>query len=45
MIWMKNVLPATTQRVAAYTSPEINHMIRSSTLENLMCMEDAEEWT
>ncbi len=43
MIWMKNVLPATTQRVAAYTSPEINHMIRSSTLENLMCMEDAEE--
>ncbi len=43
MIWMKNVLPATTQRVAAYTNPEINTMIRNNTLENLMCMEDVEE--
>lgn len=43
MIWMKNILPATTQRVAAYTNPEINTMIRNNTLENLMCMEDVEE--
>ena len=43
MIWMKNILPATTQRVAAYTNPEINIMIRNNTLENLMCMEDVEE--
>lgn len=43
MIWMKNVLPATTQRVAAYTNPDVNKMIRSNTLENLTCLEDGEE--
>lgn len=43
MIWMKNVLPSTTKRVADYTSPDVNEMIRSNTLENLLCMEDAEE--
>jgi len=43
MIWMKNILPATTQRVATYTNPDINKMIRSNTLENLMCLEDANE--
>jgi Protein of unknown function (DUF2892). len=40
---MKNVLPETTQRVAAYTAPEINEMIRSNTLENLSDLEDADE--
>lgn len=39
----KNILPATSQRVAAYTSPGINEMIRDSTLENLKCLENAEE--
>lgn len=43
MIWTKNILPATTHRVAAYTNPEINEMIRKNTLENLLCLEDAEE--
>lgn len=43
MIWMKNILPATTHRVATYTNPEINEMIRDNTLENLLCLEDAEE--
>lgn len=43
MIWMKNILPATTHRVATYTNPEINEMIRNNTLENLLCLEDAEE--
>jgi len=43
MIWMKNILPATTQRVATYTNPEVNEMIRSNTLENLTCLEDGEE--
>lgn len=42
MIWMKNILPTTTQRVATYTNPEINEMIRNNTLENLLCLEDAE---
>jgi len=42
MIWMKNILPATTQRVATYTNPEINELIRNNTLENLLCLEDAE---
>ncbi len=42
MIWMKNILPATSQRVATYTNPEINELIRSNTLENLLCLEDAE---
>ncbi|HWQ80481.1 MAG TPA: DUF2892 domain-containing protein [Anaerovoracaceae bacterium] len=39
----KNVLPATAQRVAAYTNPDVNEMIRGSTLENLKCLENAEE--
>ncbi len=43
MIWMKNVLPSTTDRVAVYTNPDDNEMIRSNTLENLLCMEEAEE--
>ena len=43
MIWMKNVLPATTRRVAAYTNSEVNDMIRSHTLEVLEDYEDAEE--
>ena len=43
MIWMKNILPATTQRVAIYTNPDVNEMIRNNTVENLMCLEDAEE--
>jgi len=43
MIWMKNILPSTTERVAVYTNPEMNEMIRSMTQENLVCMEDAEE--
>ena len=43
MIWMKNILPATTQRVAAYTDPDVNEMIRSVTLETLSDLEDAEE--
>lgn len=43
MIWMKNILPATTQRVATYTSPDINEMIRSNTLENLICLKDADQ--
>jgi hypothetical protein len=43
MIWMKNVLPATTQRVATYTCPEVNEMIRNNTLENLKCLEGADE--
>lgn len=43
MLWMKNKLPPTTQRVAAHTCPEVNEMIRSSTLENLARMEDAGE--
>jgi len=43
MIWMKNVLPPTTHRVAAYTNPAVNEEIRRSTLENLSCLEDAEE--
>ena len=42
MIWMKNILPATSQRVATYTNPEINELIRKDTLENLLCLEDAE---
>ncbi len=43
MIWMKNVLPATTQRVETYTNPGVNEMIRTATLDNLMCLEDADE--
>jgi hypothetical protein len=43
MLWMKNVLPATTKRVAAYTCPEVNEAIRGRTLENLACMEDVGE--
>ncbi len=43
MIWMKNVLPSTTERVATYTNPEINEMIRKNTLENLTRLEEAEE--
>jgi hypothetical protein len=39
----KNILPATSQRVAAYTSPGVNETIRSSTIENLKCLENAEE--
>lgn len=39
----KNILPATTRRVATYTSPDVNEMIRGSTLENLKCLESAEE--
>jgi len=39
----KNVLPATAHRVAAYTNPEVNEMIRGSTLDNIKCMENAEE--
>jgi hypothetical protein len=43
MLWMKDKLPSTTQRVAAHTCPEVNDTIRSSTLENLARMEDAGE--
>lgn len=43
MIWMKNILPATAHRVATYTDPEVNEMIRNNTLENLKCLEDGEE--
>lgn len=43
MIWLKNILPATSHRVATYTNPEINEMIRNNTLENLLCLEDASE--
>lgn len=43
MLWMKNVLPETTQRVATYTNPGVNEMIRTATLDNLMCLEDADE--
>lgn len=43
MIWMKNILPATTQRVATYTNPAVNEMIRTGTLDDLMCLADAEE--
>jgi hypothetical protein len=43
MIWMKNVLPATTQRVATYTNPAVNEAIRTAALDDLMCLEDAEE--
>lgn len=42
MLW-KNILPATTQRVAVFTNPGVNEVIRGSTLENLICMEDARE--
>lgn len=43
MIWMNSILPSTTNRVADYTSPDVNEMIRNNTLENLSYMEDAEE--
>lgn len=43
MICMKNVLPSTTHRVATYTNPEMNDMIRSSTLEHLSLLENAGE--
>ena len=43
MIWMKNVLPATTQRVETYTNPAVNAMIRTDTLDDLLCLEDAGE--
>ena len=42
MIWMKNILPPTTKRVAIYTNPEVNEMIRNNTIENLMPYEDAD---
>ena len=41
MICMKNVLPSTTHRVATYTNPEMNEMIRKNTLETLASFEDA----
>ena len=43
MLWMKEKLPPTTQRLAAHTCPEVNDMIRSRTLETLSRMEDAGE--
>lgn len=43
MLWIKEKLPPTTQRVAAHTCPEVNEMIRSSMLEQLARMEDAGE--
>ncbi len=43
MIWMKNILPSTTQRVATYTNPDVNEMIRNNTIDNLASLEDAEE--
>ena len=42
MIWIKNVLPPTTKRVAIYTNPDVNEMIRNNTVENLMAYEDAD---
>ena len=38
----KNILPATAYRVASYTNPEVNEMIRGSTLDSLKGMENAE---
>jgi len=43
MNWIKNILPATTRRVAIYTNPDVNEMIRENTLDNLLCLEDAKE--
>lgn len=43
MIWTKNILPATTQRVAMYTNPDVNEMIRVNTLDSLTRLKDAEE--
>ncbi|HML35917.1 MAG TPA: DUF2892 domain-containing protein [Bacillota bacterium] len=43
MIWSKNILPATTQRVAAYTDPDINDKIRTYTKDSLASMQDADE--
>ena len=43
MIWMKNILPQTTRRVAIYTNPDVNEMIRENTLDNLTYYEDADE--
>lgn len=43
MIWMKNVLPSTTNRVATYTNPDVNEMIRNNTIDNLACLEEADE--
>jgi len=42
MRWMKNVLPPTSKRVAIYTNPDVNEMIRNNTIENLMDYEDAD---
>lgn len=43
MICMNNILPSTTNRVATYTNPDVNEMIRRNTLENLTYMENADE--
>jgi Protein of unknown function (DUF2892). len=43
MFWMKNMLPATTKRVAQNTSFEVNEEIRDLTVENLNAFQYAGE--
>lgn len=43
MIWRKNILPATTQRVAVYADPDISDKIRTYTKDNLVSLQDADE--